>query len=302
MIPLLPQKTEAGFLYILASLPEVVSAAKLTGVGSLSAKTIEGTAYTVPTADFQSTVTAGGEQYIVSFKVTESPTGGNTVHSVDVVRVPKAELNAQYDQNVAANGNGGPTGTSPSLESGGGEGYNGSGDGSVDGSNGTDPKGGPGAEGAGDFIDGVKIIDGKVGGKIPVDEFKTIRQSSIKNPESTTLTLGKFTPTVENGIEDWSKPGPDSYIVKAGKTSYFNLGSEYKVIQMKYGLKDPEMFDYLNKPALDEAISKSKTIRFSHNPLDYEKGAIVDEWEYIKSALGKTDSNLIKIGDYWYVR
>ena len=65
----------------------------------------------------------------MSFKVAESPTGGNAVRSVDVVRVPKAELNAQYDRNVAANGNGGPTGTSPSLESGGGEGYNGSGEG-----------------------------------------------------------------------------------------------------------------------------------------------------------------------------
>ncbi len=154
----------------------------------------------------------------------------------------------------------------------------------------------------GDVIDGIRITDGKVGGKIPANEFKEIRLSSIKNPESSTLTLGKFTPTVENGIEDWSKPGPDSYIAKAGKSSYFDLGSDYKVIQKKYGLKDSEMFDYLNKPALDEAISKSKTIRFSHNPLDYEKGAIVDEWEYIKSALVKADSDLIKMGDYWYVR
>jgi len=32
-------------------------------------------------------------------------------------------------------------------------------------------------KGAGDLIDGIKITDGKVGGKIPVDEFKTIRYS-----------------------------------------------------------------------------------------------------------------------------
>ena len=160
----------------------------------------------------------------------------------------------------------------------------------------------PNTKGEGELIDGIKITDGKVGGKIPVDEFKTIRQASIKNPESTTLTLGKFTPTVENGVEDWSKPGPDSYIAKAGKSSYFDLGSEYRVIQKKYGLKDSEMFDYFNRPALDEAISKNKSIRYSHNPLDYEKGAIVDEWEYIKSALGKIDSDLIKIGGYWYVK
>ena len=80
------------------------------------------------------------------------------------------------------------------------------------------------------------------------------------------------------------------------------MGSDYKIIQKRYGLEDSEMFDYLNKPALDDAISKNKIIRFSHNPLDYEKGAIVDEWEYIKAVLGKTDENLVKIGDYWYVR
>ena len=57
-------------------------------------------------------------------------------------------------------------------------------------------------EGAGDFIDGMKIADGKVGGKIPVDEFKTIRQSSIKNPDADSITLGKYT----NGL--------DSYIAK----------------------------------------------------------------------------------------
>ena len=82
----------------------MVSAANLTGVGTLTGRTLSGKAYTVPTADFQSTVTAGGEQYVVSFKVTESPTGGNAVHSVDVVRVLKPEFNAQYDRNVTANG------------------------------------------------------------------------------------------------------------------------------------------------------------------------------------------------------
>ena len=124
-------------------------------MGTLSGRTLSGTAYTIPTADFQSTVTAGGEQYVVSFKVTASPTGGNTVHSVDVVRVLKAEFNAQYDKNVTANGNGGPTGTSPSLESGGGEGYNGSGERFVDGSNGKDAEGGPSAEGAGEKAKGL---------------------------------------------------------------------------------------------------------------------------------------------------
>ena len=152
-------KPEAGFLYILASLPDVVSTAKFTGVGTLTGRTLSGTAYTIPTADFQSAVTAGGEQYIVNFKVTESPTGGNAVRSVDVVRVPRAEVNAQYDRNVTANGNGGPTGTSPSLESGRGEGYNGSGERFVDDWNGAESESETAAEGAGDLHAILRIIN-----------------------------------------------------------------------------------------------------------------------------------------------
>ena len=62
------------------------------------------------------------------------------------------------------------------------------------------------------------------------------------------------------------------------------------------------MFEYFNKPFLDDAITDGKRIRFSHNPLDYDTGAIVQEWEFIKSALRKTDSNLVKEGEYWCVR
>jgi len=80
-------------------------------------------------------------------------------------------------------------------------------------------------EGAGNLIDGIKITDGKVGGKIPVDEFKTIRQSSIKNPNADSITLGKYT----NGL--------DSYIAKAGdNSSYFDMGSEWNTVRKKYNL------------------------------------------------------------------
>ena len=87
----------------------------------------------------------------MSFKVTESPTGGNAVHSVDVVRVPMAELNAQYDRNVTAGGDG-SFDTIPKLDSGGGEGYNGSGEKSAEGATGKDAEGGPSAVGAGDIL------------------------------------------------------------------------------------------------------------------------------------------------------
>ena len=137
-----------------------------------------------------------------------------------------------------------------------------------------------------ELIDGFEVFDGKVGGKIPVDAFRKARQSSIKNPEARVFTLGKFTPTTINGVADWSKPGQDSYIVRAGNDSaYFSLGNEWAKIQEMYNLNDDEMFKYFNIPALNYAIASKKTIRFSHNPLDYSGCALVDEWEYLKEAL-----------------
>ncbi|MBF2631633.1 hypothetical protein IBB72_13790, partial [Listeria seeligeri] len=152
-------------------------------------------------------------------------------------------------------------------------------------------------------IDNIDVIDGRVGGKIPVDDFQKMRQSSLHNTNADSMTLGKYTPTIENGVPNWSKAGPDSYIGKAGKDSmYFDLGDDWASIQKQYNLSDTEMFEYLNKPALDDAISSGKEIKFSHNPLDYDNGFIVDEWEYIKETLNVTDDNLVKNGDFWYVK
>jgi hypothetical protein len=146
-------------------------------------------------------------------------------------------------------------------------------------------------EGAGELIDGITITDGKVGGKIPIDEFKTIRQSSIKNPDADSITLGKYT----NGL--------DSYIAKAGgNSSYFDMGSNFDKVMKEYDLSYDEMFEYFNKPVLNDAISSGKTIRFSHDPRLYETGFIVDEWEYIKSTLKLTDTDLVFEGGFWIVK
>jgi hypothetical protein len=140
-------------------------------------------------------------------------------------------------------------------------------------------------------IDNIKIINGKVGGKIPIDEFKAIRKFSIKNPEADSMTLGRYT------------KGPDSYIARAGKdSSCFDLGEEWSRIQQQYDLSDREMFDYFNKPALDDAISAKKTITFSHDPRAYDTGFLVDEWEYIKRTLHLADVDLKSAGGIWYVQ
>ena len=92
----------------------------------------------------------------------------------------------------------------------------------------------------------------------PTAHFEVLRELSVKNPGADSLTLGKFTGDA------------DSYIVKAGDHSmYFDMGSEWRVAQDKLNLSDKEMFEYFNKPVLDDAITAGKEIRFSHNPLDY---------------------------------
>ena len=134
------------------------------------------------------------------------------------------------------------------------------------------------------------------------DEVYTeIRKMSIKNPESDTMTLGKYEPTIRpDGKLDWNTPGPGSYIKKAGKTTYFDLGEYWNKIKEKFHLDDKQMFDAFNKSALDDAVAQGKTIRFSHDPTlkIYEKSALRWEWDYLKEQHGY--KGLKPKGGYWY--
>ena len=134
------------------------------------------------------------------------------------------------------------------------------------------------------------------------DEVYTeIRKMSIKNPESDTMTLGKYEPTMRpDGKVDYGTPGPGSYIKKAGKTTYFDLGEYWNKIKEKFHLDDKQMFDAFNKPALDDAVAQGKTIRFSHDPSlkIYEKSALRWEWDYLMEHHGFTEA--VKKGDFWY--
>ena len=136
------------------------------------------------------------------------------------------------------------------------------------------------------------------------DEVYTeYREMSIKNPESDTMTLGKYEPTIRpDGTQDWSTPGPNSYISKAGDTTYFSLGDDWNKLTEAYHLdsRGEQMFEAFNKPALDDAVAQGKTIRFSHDPdlPQYEKSALRWEWDYLKEHHGFKDLDLI--GDYWY--
>jgi len=147
-------------------------------------------------------------------------------------------------------------------------------------------------EGEEDVIEGIKMIRGKVGGKIPVDIFKATRQSSIKNPDADTMILGRFT------------NNENSYIAKAQKSGamYFDMGDGWRDIKNKYSLTNKEMFDYFNVTAINDAVKKGKEIKFSHNPLEYADTFLEQEWDYLKKLLNINDNNLKLIGGFWYVK
>ena len=138
---------------------------------------------------------------------------------------------------------------------------------------------------------------------MPLEEYEMYRTKSVINPDSDTMTLGKYEPTIRpDGTQDWSTPGPNSYISKAGDTTYFSLGDDWDKITVEYGLdaEGKEMFKYFNKPALDDAVAQGKTIRFSHDPKleKYKKSALRWEWDYLHEQYGYPEP--VKIGEFLY--
>ena len=140
------------------------------------------------------------------------------------------------------------------------------------------------------------IVDGKVNGYIPVDEYMSIRGRSLQNEKSTTMTLGKYL------VDESGKVLPEAYTEMAKKygDAYFDLGDEWGVIEEIYGITDMDMFELFNKPALDYAVERGKTIRFSQDSRlkMYEDDAIADEWRYLMEKYGYIE--LKKEGEFWY--
>ncbi|WP_221636261.1 T7SS effector LXG polymorphic toxin [Listeria fleischmannii] len=139
-----------------------------------------------------------------------------------------------------------------------------------------------------------------MGGKIPINEHAKIVKASLHNVKTDSMMLGKYTPAMENGVANWGKAGPDSYIAKAGNDSmYFDLGQKWSVIETKYKLTPDEMFEQFNVPALDRAVKDGKTIRFSHDPMldAYKDSYLRKEWNYLKSE--HNYKRLKQEGDVW---
>ena len=126
--------------------------------------------------------------------------------------------------------------------------------------------------------------------------YEKIREISVKNPKSDSMTLGKYI----HG--EGGKPAPEAYTEMAKKTgdTYFDLGTRWGEIKDVYTLTDTDMFDLFNTSALDEAVASGKTIRFTHDPTirEYKGSALAKEWQYLKNKYG-----YIRVepeGDYWY--
>ncbi|MGH1550604.1 hypothetical protein ACRAWB_16065 [Leifsonia poae] len=106
-----------------------------------------------------------------------------------------------------------------------------------------------------------------------VEEWETIRRSSVHNPLSREVTLGK-----------WEGPdNPNSYTNRAAAAGerYFDLGADWDKIKQRHGLTDGDMFDLFNRPFLDDAIKDSKLVRFTHDPQG-DRGALGKELEYLE--------------------
>ena len=162
-------------------------------------------------------------------------------------------------------------------------------------------------------IEGLYICDGKVDGKIPLDKYKESRKKSIHNPESNEMTFGRYDvvrdPVTGKPILDNDGNAirlPSNYIEKAGNTTYFDLGKEWEIQTNEYWLdhRGKQLFNYYNRPAIDDAINSGKQLRFSHDPRKYHNCALEWEWNYIKNKLNISDVDKalrLKKDGFWYV-
>lgn len=151
-------------------------------------------------------------------------------------------------------------------------------------------------------IDGMYICDGKVDGKIPLKEYKTQRKNSVHNKKSDTMTFGKYDIVKDSNnkpVKDINgnvQRAPSNYIVRAGDTTYFDMGESWELLTDEYILdsKGKQMFKMFNKPAIDDAIKSGKQIRFSHDPRNYPNTALEWEWNYIKQKLNISEIDIPK--------
>ena len=134
------------------------------------------------------------------------------------------------------------------------------------------------------------------GYELPWEDYLSIREKSIKNPNSDSLTLGKYLKNEDGTVSS------KAYTEMAKNTgdTYFDLGENWDSIKTQYGLNDDQMFDLFNKPALDDAVKAGKEIRFTQDPMAYGDCALKEEWKYLQDTY--KFRRLEERGGYWYAK
>ena len=103
------------------------------------------------------------------------------------------------------------------------------------------------------------------------------------------------------GISETEEIIPDDKI-------WLDLGEDWEIQTKEYWLdkRGQQMFKLYNRPAIDDAITSGKQLRFSHDPRNYHDCALEWEWNYIKNKMNidefDVDDVLIYREDgFWYV-
>ena len=87
------------------------------------------------------------------------------------------------------------------------------------------------------------------------------------------------------------------------KSRYFRVGDTSRSIFQELFSKN-STFRLYNRPAIDDAITSGKQLRFSHDPRKYHDCALEWEWNYIKNKLNIDDADKalrLKKDGFWYV-
>lgn len=119
----------------------------------------------------------------------------------------------------------------------------------------------------------VRYEDGVPGSRILAENYLGLRERSVHNEGSDTLVLGRYV-----------KNDPTSYIAVAERdgAKYFDMGPEWSQAENKYGLSPrDDMFNFFNRPVLDEAMRSGMKIRFTHDPVSARGSFLETEARYL---------------------
>lgn len=128
---------------------------------------------------------------------------------------------------------------------------------------------------------GVKVEGDRVhvngADKLSLEELSALYKESIHHMDADRATLGRF---VKDSATSYEK------VAQENGSAHFNLqGTQWGDAKDAFDLTDAQLYELLNKPFLDDVISKGLPVEFTHNPrLPENKSAIAlnKELDYLE--------------------